>query len=188
MISLHSDVETMIEITHILQRVDALGRLLDLTADDLGDQLGRKLGQRAASGVALHDLGHLLADRTDLRRAGIGGLLDLVGASLRKGNGKQANKVIIGGLHGHVGLDEGLPLADKRAQLVGREVHTIEVGKAVLPLDFIHPELDLAERVVFIVLQVGKRSLEDTTLEGVVCILQTAGAVDNRLANTLVHS
>lgn len=74
-----------------------------------------ELGQGAAGGLALHNLGHLLADGTDLRRACVGGLLDLVGAFLGEGDSEQANEVVIGGLDGDVGLNERLPLADQRA-------------------------------------------------------------------------
>lgn len=170
-------------VTNILQRVDTLGGLLDLTANDLGDQLGGQLSQRAAGGLALHYVGHLLADHPDLRRPGVGGLLDLVGASLREGNGKQADQILIGRLDRHVGLDQGLPLAHKRAQLVRRKVHAVEVGQAVLPLDLVHPELDLAESMVLVVLQIREGSLEHTALEVVVGVLKTAGAVDDGLAD-----
>jgi hypothetical protein len=77
-----------------------------------------------------------------------------------------------------------LPLADERAELVGGEVETVEVGQAVLALDLVDAELDLAERVVLILLQIGERDLEYPALEGVVCVLQTRGAVDEGLANT----
>lgn len=174
--------------TYILQGVDALGGLLDLTANDLGDKLVGELRQSAAGGLTLHDLGHLLADGTDLRRAGVGGLLDLVGATLGEGDGEQANEVVIGGLHGNVGLDQRLPLADQGAQLVGGEIQAVEVGQAVLALNLVHTELDLAESVVLIVLQVREGDLEDTALQGVVCVLQTAGAVDKGLADTLIMS
>jgi hypothetical protein len=170
--------------THILQGVDALGGLLDLTTNDLGDELVGELRQSAAGSLALNDLGHLLADGTDLRRAGVGGLLDLVGASLGEGDGEQTDEVVIGSLHGDVGLNERLPLADQGAQLVGGEVQAVEVGKAVLALDLIHTELDLAESVVLIVLQIREGDLEDTTLEGVVGVLETAGTVDQSLADT----
>lgn len=172
--------------TDILQGVDALGRLLDLTTDDLRDELVSELRKGAAGRLTLHDLGHLLADGTDLRRASVGGLLDLVGATLGEGNGEQANEVFIGGLHGNVGLDQGLPLADQGAQLVGGEIQAVEVGQAVLALDLVHAELDLAEGVILIVLQIRERDLEDTALQGVVGILQTARAVDESLADTLV--
>lgn len=170
--------------TNILQGVDALGGLLDLTSNNLGDELVGELGESAGGGLALDDLGHLLANGTDLRRTSVGGLLDLVGASLGEGNGEQAEEVVVSGLHGDVGLDQGLPLADKGTELVGGEVETVEVGQAVLALDLVDAELDLAEGVVLIVLEVGEGDLEDTALEGVVGVLQTAGAVDQSLADT----
>ena len=64
------------------------------------------------------------------------------------------------------------------------EVETVEVGQAVLALDLIDAELDLAEAVVLILLEIGEGSLEDTALEGVVGVLQTGGAVDEGLADT----
>lgn len=60
----------------------------------------------------------------------------------------------------------------------------MEVGQAVLALDLVDPELDLAERVVLILLEIGEGDLEDTALEGVVGVLQTGGAVDEGLADT----
>jgi hypothetical protein len=38
-----------------------------------------------------------------------------------------------------VGLDERLPLANERSQLVRGEGHAVEVGEAVLSLDFVDP-------------------------------------------------
>ena len=64
------------------------------------------------------------------------------------------------------------------------EVETVEVGQAVLALDLVDAELDLAEAVVLILLEVGEGSLEDAALEGVVGVLQTGGAVDEGLADT----
>lgn len=144
-----------------------------------------KLRKRTAGGLTLHDLGHLLPDGTDLRRAGVGGLLDLIGASLSEGDGEQAKEVVIGRLHGDIGLDQRLPLANKGPQLVGREVQAVEVGEAVLALDFIHAEFNLAEGMVLVVLQVSERNLEDSALQGVVRIPQAAGAVHQSLADAL---
>lgn len=53
--------------THVLEGVDALGGLLDLATNDLRDELGDQLLEGAASSLTLDDLGHLLADGTDLR-------------------------------------------------------------------------------------------------------------------------
>lgn len=171
-------------ITHVLEGVDALGGLLNLAADDLGDQLLGELGQGAGASLTLHDLGHLLTDGTDLRRSGVGGLLDLVRPALGETDGEEAEEVVVGGLDNNVGLDERLPLADERAELVGGEVETVEVGQAVLALDLVDAELDLAERVVLILLEIGERDLEYPSLEGVVGVLQTGGAVDEGLADT----
>ena len=135
--------------------------------------------------MAGHALDHLLADGTDLRRLGVCGLLDLVGPSLGEGNAEEADKVIVSGLDGDVGLDQGLPLADERPELVRCEVHAVEVGQAVLALHFVDAELDLAERVVLILLEVGEGDLENAPLEGVVGVLQTGGTVDEGLADTV---
>lgn len=78
-----------------------------------------------------------------------------------------------------------MPLADERAQLVGGEVESVEVGQAVLALDLVDAELDLAEGVILILLQIGERDLEYPALEGVVCVLQTGGAVDEGLTDTV---
>jgi hypothetical protein len=169
--------------TYVLERVDALGGLLDLATNDLGNKLLGELGEGARAGVTGHDLNHLLADSPDLRRSGVCGLLDLVWSSLGEADGEEAEKVVVGGLDDDVGLDEGLPLADERPQLVGGEVEAVEVGQAVLSLDLVDAELDLAERVVLILLEVGERDLEYPALEGVVCVLDTGGAVDEGLAD-----
>ena len=47
----------------------------------------------------------------------------------------------------------------------------MEVGEAVLALDFVDAELDFTESMVFILLEVGKGDFEDAALEGVVGIL-----------------
>ena len=129
-----------------------MGALLDLPADDLWDQLAGQLGECAGRSFSLDDLGHLLSDGADLRACSIGGFLDLVRAALGEGDGEETEEVVIGGLDGNVGFDQGLPLADEGAELVRGEVETVEVGQAVLALDLIDSELDLAESVVLVVL------------------------------------
>lgn len=174
----------IIGATNILQRVDSLGCLFNLTTNNFRNKLGGKLRKGAAGRLALDDFSHLLPNSTDLRRPGVGGLLDLVGTSLGKGDSEQAKKIVIRGLHSDVGFDQGLPLANQGSQLVGCEVQSVEVGQAVLPLNFIHTELDLAKGVVLVVLQVSERDLEDSALERIIRILQTTGAVDECLSDT----
>lgn len=171
--------------TYVLERVDALGGLLNLTANDLRDQLAGELLQGAAAGLALDDLGHLPADGTDLGGGGVGGLLDLVGSALGECNGEDTEEVLVGRLDSNVGLDQALPLADKGSQLVGCEVKTVEVGQAVLALDLVDSELDLAESVVLVLLQVRQGNLDNTALQRVVGVFQTSGPVDKSLADTV---
>jgi hypothetical protein len=170
--------------TYVLEGVDALGGLLDLATDDLGDELLGELGQGAGAGVTGHDLGHLLADGPDLRGLRVCGLLDLVWSSLGEGDAEEAEEVVVGGLDNDVGLDKGLPLADEGAELVGGEVEAVEIGQAVLALHLVDAELDLAERVVLILLEIGERDLEYPALQVVVRVLETGGTVDEGLANT----
>jgi hypothetical protein len=91
---------------------------------------------------------------------------------------------VVGGHDGDVGLNEGLPLADERAELVRGEVQAVEVGQAVLALNLVDAELDLAERVVLVLLQIGQRNLDDAALQRIVGVLETGGAVDQGLADT----
>lgn len=61
----------------------------------------------------------------------------------------------------------------------------MEVGQAVLALNLVDAELDLAESVVLILLQVGQGDLDDAALQGVVGVLETGGPVDKSLADTV---
>ena len=114
-----------------------MGSLLNLTANDLWDEFGGEAGKGDAGGFTLDNLDHLLADGSDLRGGGVCCLLDLVGATLGEGDGKDTEEVVVGGLDRDVGLDQSLPLSDKRSELVGCEIETVEVGQAILSLDLI---------------------------------------------------
>lgn len=107
-------------------------------------QFGDKGLQVAGGGFSDHDLEHLLADGLDLGGLGVCGLLDLVGAASSEANGEQPQQVSIRSPHVHVGLNEGLPLADERPVFVGGHLHSVEVGKAVLAIYIINAELELA--------------------------------------------
>jgi len=131
----------------------------------------------------LNDLGHLLSDGSDLRRGGVCGLLDLVWPALGEGDGEQTEEVVVGGLDGDVGLDQGLPLSDEGAEFVRGEVETVEVGQTVLALNLVDAELDLAESVVLILLEIGQRNLENSALQRIVCVLDTGGSVDESLSD-----
>lgn len=171
---------------HVLQRVDVLGGLLDLSANHLGDELGGELSKSHVGGLSDNNVGHLLSDLLDLRGLGVGGLLDLGGLSLGEADDKESEEVVVRGLDGHVGLDQSLPLSHQRSQLVGSEVKAVEVGQQVLALDLIDSQLDLLEGVVLLSLQIGQRHLEHSALEVVVGKSQTGGSVHEGLADVSV--
>ena len=60
----------------------------------------------------------------------------------------------------------------------------MKVGEAVLALDFVYSQLNLSEGVVFIILEIGERDFENSTLEGIVGVLETGCSVDEGLADT----
>jgi hypothetical protein len=61
----------------------------------------------------------------------------------------------------------------------------VEVGQAVLSLNFVNSELDLAEGVVFVVLEISEGDFEDTALQSIVGALETGCAVYEGLADTV---
>ena len=170
---------------HVLQRIDALRRLLDLSPNHFRNQFAHQLRQRHTRGFSLNNLRHSLPDRTDLRRGSVGGLLDLIGAAFGEGDGEESEEVVVGGLDGDVGFDQGLPFAYQGAKFVRGEVEAVEVGQTVLALDFVAAQLDFAEGVVFVVLEVGEGDFEDAAFEGVVGVLHALGSVDEGLADTV---
>ena len=65
-----------------------------------------------------------------------------------------------------------LPLLDHGAELVGGEVHAVEVGEHVASLHLLRVELELAERDL-VALKVGQRDLKHAPLQAVRCNLCT---------------
>mmetsp|Transcript_10498 Transcript_10498/g.25684 ORF Transcript_10498/g.25684 Transcript_10498/m.25684 type:complete len:267 (+) Transcript_10498:131-931(+) len=170
---------------HVLERVDAGAHLLDLLADHLGDELQHELLEVAGHGLARDDLRHLLADLADLGGLGVASALGLVHAALGEADDEDAKHVVVGGLDIHPALDEREPLADQRPQLVGGEVHPVEVRQQVLALHVLALEQNLAERLVLILVEVRKGHLENAPLEPVGSDLGTLGAGHKSLADLL---
>lgn len=83
-----------------------MGGLLDLTADNLRDELSSESSESGAGGLALDNLGHLSSDSSDLRRCGVCGFLDLVWSLLGECDGEDAEEVVISGLDCDVGLNQ----------------------------------------------------------------------------------
>lgn len=118
-------------------------------------------------GLTRNDLDHLLADEADLRGLGIARLLDLLRAAAGEGDAEDADDVAVERLDVDLRLNERLPLADERPELVRGKVHSVERRQDVLALDILSPKLDLAERLLVVLVQIGERDLKDTTLETV---------------------
>merc|ERR1712146_100277 len=112
-----------------------------------------------------HDVGHLLADGTDLCRLRIRGLADLEWPLLSEANAEAAQDVAVDGLHIDIGLDQRLPLAHQGAELVGGEVHAPEATQHLLVLHVLNTEADLAVGVILVLVEVSEGDLENTALE-----------------------
>ena len=120
----------------------------------------------------------------DLRGLGVCGLLDLVCTTARETNGEHTQQVAVGRPNVLMRLNERLPLANKRAQLVRREAHTVEVGQAVTTLHLIHTKLELAVGLLVVLVKVGKRLLKNTALErirGILCSVSAGRLNPKRL-------
>ena len=155
--------------------------LLDFSSNDFRDQLGNELLEVARRALSLNNVEHLLSDLSLLGRLSVGSLGDLVGTSSSETNDKDSEEVTVGRLDVLVSLDEGLPLSYQRSELVRGEVHTVEVGEAGSARDFFDTETELSEGLFVVLVQVGEGGLDDSSLQGVVGVLETLGSVDEGL-------
>ena len=92
--------------------------------------------------MGLHDLHHFLSNLLLLRCFGVASGLDLSLGLSGEANGEHSHDVAVSGLGLHEGLDQGLPFLDHSASMVSSDVHTVEVGVAVVSLDLIDLELE----------------------------------------------
>lgn len=129
-------------------------------------QLLDQVLQVTLGGLFRDDLEHLLADGTDLAGLGVGSGLRVLGVLLGESDGEDAQDVSIRGADVNVGLNQGSPLADQGVQLVAGHVQTVEVGHDVQTLNILAHQANLAESLVLVTaVELGKRDLEDTTLQ-----------------------
>jgi len=149
----------------VLDRVDGGAGALNILAHGLRNELADDLLEVAGRGLTVHHLEHLCSDAADFRALSIAGLLELVGLLLGEGDAEKAEGVAVSGLHINVGLDEGLPLADKAAKSVGGEAHAPEVGKAVLALHILASKTDLPVGLILVLVKVSQVHLEDAALQ-----------------------
>jgi len=104
------------------------------------------------------------------------GLAALVLTTTGEANAEQTKLVSVGGGNVGVGLDEGVPLAHQRAELVSGEVHAVEGGQGMSAFNFFTSELELAVCIFFgVVLELTKRQGEHTTKKVVTGKLVSCG-------------
>ena len=69
-VSMVSKIQSIFLCAYILEWVDALGALLNLTANHLWDELLGELAERADLSLTLHNIRHLLPNLPNLRQIG----------------------------------------------------------------------------------------------------------------------
>merc|ERR1719188_1653254 len=161
---------------HVVEGVDSLAGLLNITGNGVRDQLVNDVLQVGGGHLAADDVDHLLADVPHLPSLGVGSLLGGQLLLACESNAENPEGVAIGGLDIAVGLDEGLPLLHHGPQLVSGQAHAV---------DFLTHKLELSERPlgVVLVLQISKRDLVDAALETIGGDPCTSGPVHQSLAN-----
>jgi len=146
--------------------IDSLRLTFNLLSNGVGDEFNDKILEINGCGFAGDDLEHLLADLLNLRSFGIAGLTN-GGHLLGEGDGEDAEEIAIEGFHVNVGLNESLPLLDVETELIGSEIHTVEVGEAVLSLNVLNAKLDGSVGLVLVLVQISKRDRHHTSLQAV---------------------
>jgi len=109
-----------------------------------------------------------LTDDLLLRVLGVASGLNLSLVTSGESDAEHADVVAVSGLGLREGLDRGVPLLDESAELVSGDVHTVEVGVAVVALDFFALDANLSPGLlVSVLVKVTERDLENATTEGV---------------------
>mmetsp|Transcript_32095 Transcript_32095/g.43956 ORF Transcript_32095/g.43956 Transcript_32095/m.43956 type:complete len:252 (-) Transcript_32095:8-763(-) len=168
---------------NILQGEDSVALFLDLTTNGIRDKLSNQVLNVGRRDFITNDFEHLLADLTDLRRLSITSSLGLVHSSLGESQTMNTEGITVSGLDINVCLNQTLPFANKRAKLVGGQVHSIERSQAVAALNILDLELELSVMVALILIQISKRSLNNTTLQSLRSNLSTSSTIDHSLAH-----
>jgi hypothetical protein len=169
----------------VLDREDRAALLGDLVTDRGGDELLDKRLKVSLGSELGHVGDHLGADRPALGGLGVASGRDLVVLGPREGDAEQTDGVSVRGAAVYVGLNDGLLLSDQRAKLVTGHVHTVEVHQAVVSLNVLNTESDLAVGKGFVLLEIGEGDLDDTSLKEVGSDLGSLGLGDQGLSAVL---
>ena len=151
--------------------------LSDRTGDELSEELTKLTGSSS-----LHDLTHLGTDLSLLGSLSVRSLLKLRSTSLGESDAEETKHVSVRGLAVYPALDESGPLLDKRAKLILRKGHSVEISKARISGNLLNAKLDLSEKEILVVVQVRERDLDDASLQTVRRRLETSSTVNNCLS------
>jgi len=152
---------------NVTEGENAVAGLGDVLADELVDELTDGALEVYLGEVVGGNVHHLLADGADLTGLSVAILLDLMHLeTISEADQEHTEVVTISGLNIDLGLDQGAPLLDKRAELVSGETHAVKVSDAVTTLHLIHTEVNLAAAIELIpVHKISQVDLKDTTLQ-----------------------
>merc|ERR1719491_692226 len=129
---------------------------------------------------------HLGADCPALSGSRVASSGDLVVLGSRKGDAKQTDGVSVRGAAVYVGLDDGLLLSDERAKLVTGHIHAVEIHQTIVSLNILDTKPDLAVCQGFVLLEIGKRHLNNTSLQEIGGDLGSLGLGNQSLSAVLL--
>jgi hypothetical protein len=115
-----------------------------------------------------HDFHHLFADNLLLRALSITGCLHLFTCSLCESNTEDSEHVSIRSLGLNKGFNDIVPFLEQCAELVFSDIHSVEVGVAVVTLHFLNLNLHLSPGIsTALILQVSQGNFEDSASQTV---------------------
>ena len=89
-----------------------------------------------------HNLHHLLTDGLNLGSFGVASSFNLTVLASSEGNCEKSDEVSVVGLSLDEALNERVPLLNEGAHLVSGDGESVEVGEALVSLNFLNLELD----------------------------------------------
>ena len=170
----------------ILDGEDGAALLGDLVSDGSRNEFLDKRLEVSLGTEFGHVRDHLGTDRSALCGFGIASGRDLVVLGSREGDAKETDGVSIGSTAIDVGLNDSLLFANQRAKLVTGHVHTVEIHETVVPLNVLDTETDFAVGESFILLEIGERNFDDTSLQVIRGNLLSLGLGNQRLTAILL--
>jgi len=134
---------------NVLEWENLTAFFLNLFTNGLLNKLLAQFFKSRLLSLSNQDLHHSLTDSLFLGTLGVTSGLHLFASSFSEPNGKQSQHVSIGSLGLNECFDQSVPFLNKLAELVFGDVHSVEIGIAIVSLDFFNLYLHFSP--VFIV-------------------------------------